>query len=318
MNAGSGSLARSVRTAARMTSPQTWRVNGIDLAVQVRGEGPLVVLAHGFPDLSITWRHQVPALVDAGFRVVAADMRGYGRSSRPAARSAYALREVALDLVGLLAHEGVPRAHFVGHDWGAASVWQVGLDHPDAVASLTGLSVPHVLPAPAPPMDILRARWGEEFYQVRFQEPGTSEALLERDVARTLAAVFRDRFDQLDGPERLAPPDWLPRDLFAEYVARFRDTGFSGGLSYYRNIDDNWRQARTRPGHVIRRPSLFVTGSADPVTTFMRVDTTDRTFTDLHTVVVEGAGHWVHQQAPDIVNRELVGHLRRAEDALGR
>ncbi|TWF80459.1 pimeloyl-ACP methyl ester carboxylesterase [Pseudonocardia hierapolitana] len=271
-----------------MTSPQTWRVNGVDLAVQVRGEGPLVVLAHGFPDLSITWRHQVPALVAAGFRVVAVDMRGYGRSARPA----YALREIALDLVGLLEHEGATTAHFVGHDWGAARVWQVGVDHPEAVASLTGLSVPHVLPAPAPPTDILRARWGEQFYQIRFQEPGPSEAMLEHDVARTLAAILRDRYELIEGSEPVSPPAWLPRELFAQYVDRFRETGFAGGLGYYRNIDDNWREACTRLDHVIRRPSLFITGGEDPVTTFMRVDTTERTFADLRTVVVEGAGHW--------------------------
>jgi pimeloyl-ACP methyl ester carboxylesterase len=296
-----------------MTStPRAWRVNGIDLAVSVQGDGPLVVLVHGFPDLAITWRHQVPALVAAGFRVLTLDMRGYGRSARPADRSAYALREVARDLVGLLEHEGVPRAHFVGHDWGAASIWQVGLDHPEAVASLTGLSVPHVLPAPAPPVEILRARLGEDFYQVRFQEPGVAEAALERDVERTLATIFRDRFELLDGPQEVPPPDWLPPEVFAEYVAHFRHTGFAGGLRYYRNIDDNWRHARTRPDHVIRRPALFLTGSADPVATFMRVDTSERAFTDLRTAVVDGAGHWVHQQAPDAVNREVIAHLRRS------
>jgi pimeloyl-ACP methyl ester carboxylesterase len=299
-----------------MTSPQTRRVNGVDLAVSVRGEGPLVVLAHGFPDLSLTWRHQVPALVGSGFRVVTLDMRGYGRSARPEARSAYALREIALDLVGLLEHEGTTTAHFVGHDWGAAAVWQVGVDHPEAVASLTGLSVPHVLPAPAPPTDILRARWGEEFYQIRFQEPGPSEAVLERDVARTLAAILRDRYELIDGSEPVSPPAWLPPEIFAQYVGRFRETGFAGGLGYYRNIDDNWREARTRRDHVIRLPSLFITGSEDPVTTFMRVDATPRTFTDLRTVVVEGAGHWVHQQVPDVVNRELIAHLRRSEDVM--
>jgi pimeloyl-ACP methyl ester carboxylesterase len=299
-----------------MTSPQTRRVNGVDLAVSVRGEGPLVVLAHGFPDLSLTWRHQVPALVGSGFRVVTLDMRGYGRSTRPAARSAYALREIALDLVGLLEHEGATTAHFVGHDWGAAAVWQVGVDHPQAVASLTGLSVPHVLPAPAPPTDILRARWGEEFYQIRFQEPGPSEAVLERDVARTLAAILRDRYELIDGSGPVSPPAWLPPEIFAQYVGRFRGTGFAGGLGYYRNIDDNWREARTRRDHVIRLPSLFITGSEDPVTTFMRVDATPRTFTDLRTVVVEGAGHWVHQQVPDVVNRELIAHLRRSEDVM--
>ena len=129
---------------------QTWPVNGIELAVLAEGKGPLVVLAHGFPDLALTWRLQVPALVAAGYRVVAPDMRGYGASSRPEPVEAYRSDVLGDDLVGLLDHEDVPRAHFVGHDWGASSVWPLGLTHPDRVLSLTGLSVPYAPPAPAP------------------------------------------------------------------------------------------------------------------------------------------------------------------------
>ena len=298
------------------TSPELWQVNGVELAVTAAGEGPLVVLAHGFPDLAVTWRLQIPALVEAGYRVLAPDMRGYGGSSRPGERSAYALRTVGLDLIGLLEHEGADTAHFVGHDWGAACVWQLGLDHPDAVASLTGLSVPYAAPAPAPPTQILRARWGERFYQIRFQEAGTPEALLMRDVDRSLAAIFSDRYDLLDGEDPVRPPEWLPPGLFRRIAGRFRETGFAGGLNYYRNIDDNWRDAKAARERVIRQPSLFITGSADPVSTFLRFESGARAFEDLRTLVVDGAGHWVHQQVPDTVNEALLAHLRRARAAV--
>ena len=112
---------------------ETWSVNGIELAVHAEGSGPLVVLAHGFPDIALTWRLQVPALVAAGYRVVAPDMRGGGGSSRPEPIEAYRSDVVGEDLVGLLDHEGVERAHFVGHDWGASSVWPLGLTHPERV-----------------------------------------------------------------------------------------------------------------------------------------------------------------------------------------
>ncbi len=147
---------------------ETWSVNGIELAVIAEGSGPLVVLAHGFPDIALTWRLQVPALVAAGYRVVAPDMRGYGASSRPEPVEAYRSDVLGDDLVGLLDHEGVERAHVVGHDWGAASVWPLGLTHPDRLLSLTGLSVPYAPPSPAPPTEIFRRRLGEDFYMLRF------------------------------------------------------------------------------------------------------------------------------------------------------
>lgn len=292
---------------------ETWPVNGVELSVAAAGDGPVVLLAHGFPDLGITWHRQVPQLVSAGYRVIVPDMRGYGDSSRPADRSAYAVREVGRDLVGLLDQEGVDRAHVVGHDWGAQCVWPLGLDHPERLLSLTGLSVPYVRPAPAPPIEILRRRLGDQFYQVRFQSVGVAEQALERDVAETLSAAFRDDFEEIGSPVgRSDPPPWMSADLFAHLVAAFQRTGFAGGLSYYRNIDDNWRAAAGRDRHHIDVPSLFLTGSTDPVAGFMRVD--ESLFTDLRVVVVEGAGHWVHQQAPDPVGAALVEHLRRADE----
>ncbi len=289
----------------------TWSVNDIDLAVHAEGSGPLVVLAHGFPDLALTWRLQVPALVAAGYRVVAPDMRGYGASSRPEAVEAYRSDVIGLDLVGLLDHEGVERAHFVGHDWGAASVWPVGLDHPDRVLSLTGISVPYAPPSPAPPTEIFRRRLGEEFYMLRFHRDDVVP-LLERDVAQTLAIVLNGRMEDLGTDVAVEAPPWLPGDVFEEYVAAFSRTGFAAALRYYRNLDANWQLSTQRDRSRIEAPSLFVTGSRDPVGRFMPADSGADSFRSLDLQVVDGAGHWVQHQEPEQVNALLLHHLARA------
>ncbi len=290
---------------------ETWSVNGIDLAVHAEGSGPLVVLAHGFPDLALSWRLQVPALVAAGYRVVAPDMRGYGASSRPEAVDAYRSDVIGEDLTGLLDHERVERAHFVGHDWGAANVWPLGLTHPHRVLSLTGLSVPYAPPSPAPPTEIFRRRLGEGFYMLRFHRDDVIP-LLERDVAHTLALLLNGRLDDLGADIAVDRPAWLPASVFEEYVAAFTRTGFAAALRYYRNLDANWHVATLRSAAPIEAPSLFVTGSHDPVTRFMPAEHAARSFRTLESHVVGGAGHWVHQEEPDQVNALLLEHLARA------
>ena len=294
---------------------ETWSVNGIDLAVTAAGSGPLVVLAHGFPDLALTWRLQVPALVAAGYRVVAPDMRGYGASSRPDQVGAYRSDVLGNDLVALLDHEGVERAHVVGHDWGAATVWPLGLTHPDRLLSLTGLSVPYAPPSPAPPTEIFRRRLGEDFYMLRFQGDDVIPEL-EADVARTLAMILNGQVDPGSAVE-VERPAWLPEDVFEEYVAAFGRTGFAAALRYYRNLDANWQLATQQGAARIEAPSLFVTGSRDPVTRFMPADNATSSFRSLEQHVVDGAGHWVHQEEPDQVNTLLLDHLSRADQPAG-
>ena len=290
---------------------ETWSVNRIELAVHVEGSGPLVVLAHGFPDIALTWRLQVPALVEAGYRVVAPDMRGYGGSSRPESVEAYRSDVLGDDLVGLLDHEGVERAHFVGHDWGASSVWPLGLTHPDRVLSLTGLSVPYAPPSPAPPTEIFRKRLGEDFYMLRFHSDDAIPGL-ERDPARTLALILNGQIDDPGPDVAVERPTWLPEDVFQEYVAAFTRSGFAAALNYYRNLDPNWRLAKEREAATIEAPALFVTGSRDPVALFMSADNAATSFRSLEQHVVDGPGHWVHQQEPDEVNARLLDHLARA------
>jgi pimeloyl-ACP methyl ester carboxylesterase len=298
---------------ARITHRQV-PVNGIELHVAEVGSGPLVVLCHGFPELWYSWRHQLPALAQAGYRAVALDMRGFGQSSIPAEIEAYDMPRLRGDLVGLLDEVGEERAVFVGHDWGAVVVWQLALAQPERVAAVAGLSVPFTPRSPAPPVQLLRRARGEDFYIVWFQEPGVADAALSRDVRRTLTAgeAWTSRWAQSDEPPRR--PSWLAEEDLEVYVSSFERTGFTGGLNYYRNLDRNWELSAHLADRRVERPALFLTGSRDPVATFMPAEAMDGWVTDLRErVVVEGAGHWVQQERPEEVNQALLGFLAGLE-----
>jgi pimeloyl-ACP methyl ester carboxylesterase len=285
-------------------------VNGIDLHVAEAGEGPPVVLLHGFPELWYSWRHQVGALAEAGYRALAPDMRGYGESSVPAATEAYALEEVCADFVAMLDAIGEPRAVFVGHDWGAIVAWQLALAHPDRVSAVVGASIPFTPPGPAPPVATMRAALGDDFYIVWFQEEGVADAALARDVRRTLTATKQWSPEWAAGEDRPPLPPWLGEADVQVYVDAFERTGFTGGLGYYRNLDRNWERSRALAGRRIEAPALFVTGSRDPVKQFMPAQLMDGWVTDLRGVVeVEGAGHWVQRERPDAFNAALLRFL---------
>ncbi len=289
-------------------------VAGVELSVAVVGEGPTVVLCHGFPELAYSWRHQVPALTEAGYRVVVPDMRGFGESERPAAIEAYDVVELTGDLAGLLDHLGEEKAVFVGHDWGAATVWNMALIHADRVRAVAGLSVPFAPRAPAPPLAIMRRRFGEDFYISWFQEPGVAEEALSRDVRRTLTtrAVWTAAWAAEGGaPEPL--PEWLSEEELAVYVETFERTGFGGGLNYYRNIDRNWELTEPYAGQRVTQPSLFLTGDADPVRRFMPADGIEEWLTDLRADLVIPGGHWIQQERPQEVNRALLEFLAGLE-----
>ena len=286
-------------------------VSGIELHVAELGSGPLVVLCHGFPELWYSWRYQLPALAEAGYRVVALDMRGYGQSSIPADVDAYDLPTLRGDMLGLLDALGEQRAVFVGHDWGAVVVWQLALAHPERVAAVAGLSVPFIPRSPVAPVGQLRKALGEDFYIVWFQQPGAADAALARDVRRTLTTrkVWTSQWSREDEPPTLPP--WLTEDDLRTYVEAFTRTGFTGGLNYYRNLDRNWELSADLAGRRVEPPAMFLTGSRDPVRRFMPSELMDDWVTDLREkVVVEGAGHWVQQERPAEVNAALVSFLR--------
>jgi pimeloyl-ACP methyl ester carboxylesterase len=286
------------------------QVNGIELHVAELGNGPPVILCHGFPELWYSWRHQLPALAEAGYRAVAPDMRGYGQSSIPEDMDAYDVPTVCDDMLGLLDALGEQRAVFVGHDWGAAVVWQLALAHPERVAAVAGLSVPFTPRSPVPPLGQLRKALGEDFYMVWFQQPGAADAALARDVRRTLTTskVWTRQWSREDEQPKL--PAWLTEEDLRIYVEAFERTGFTGGLNYYRNLDRTWELTADLAGRRVEPPALFLTGSRDPVARFMPAELMDGWVTDLREkVVVEGAGHWVQQQRPTEVNAALMSFL---------
>ncbi|MGH2938639.1 MAG: alpha/beta fold hydrolase [Solirubrobacterales bacterium] len=285
-------------------------VNGIELKVHVAGSGPAVVLCHGFPELGFSWRHQVGPLCDAGFQVLVPDMRGFGGSSAPPGREGYDVFNLGADLTGLLDAFGLEDAVFVGHDWGAAVVWHLAIGAPDRVRAVAGLSVPFTRRAPAPPVSILRRRLGEDFYMVWFQEPGAADPVLARDVRRTLGAAefWTPEWLASDAPE--GRPAWLTDDEFEAYVGEFERTGFTGGLNYYRNIDENWRLAEALGERRVEQPSLFMAGSVDPVLRLMPATGIEARLGDPRALImVDGAGHWLQQERPDEVSDALLEFL---------
>ena len=167
------------------------QTNGIRMAVTEQGEGPAVVLCHGFPELAYSWRHQVPALAAAGFRAIAPDQRGYGDTDRPETLETFDMEHLAADLVGLLDALGIEKAVFAGHDWGGIIAWQMPLLHPDRVAGVIGVNTPAFQRAPIPPLTIFRGTMGDNFYICHFQQPGVADAGLAQDVRRVFTQLMR-------------------------------------------------------------------------------------------------------------------------------
>ena len=169
---------------------RTVETNGIRMHFVEAGEGPLVVLLHGFPEGWYSWRHQLPALAAAGFHAVAPDQRGYGRTDRPADIDRYSMFQLVGDVIGLISALGEKSAVVVGHDWGASVAWNTSLFRPDLVRGVAALSVPLRPRISKPPLDMYRDALGPGFYQLYFQEPGVAERELEKDVRRTMRAIL--------------------------------------------------------------------------------------------------------------------------------
>jgi pimeloyl-ACP methyl ester carboxylesterase len=319
--------------AAPEISHRIVATNGIEMHVAEAGDrGPLVVLCHGFPELWSSWRHQIPALVDAGYRVVAPDQRGYGRTTAPPAVAEYDIPHLTDDLVGLLDELGEERATFVGHDWGAMVVWSLAQRRPERVRAVVGMSVPAAPRGPMPPVELMRQLFGDTFfYIVYFQEPGVADAELGADPKKTLRAFMHTisgdspadawkvlpaagtgLLDSLTDTDE--PIDWLPEAALDAVAAEFERTGFTGGLNWYRNFDRNWEVAAAFEGRTIDMPSLFVAGEADPVLLMAPPSMMEGLVTDLRdTVIIPGAGHWIQQERPVEVNQALLGFLASIE-----
>ncbi len=316
-----------------MPSSRTISANGIEMFLLEQGEGPLVLLCHGWPELSYSWRHQIPAIAAAGFHVAAPDMRGFGRTSAPADIDAYSIFDHVGDMVALVAALGKKRAIIVGHDWGAPVAWHAALFRPDVFSAVAGMSVPPPFRGRGRPLDTLRESGITNFYWQYFQTPGVAEREFERDVDVTMRTLLGRGFSDPAAPlfiedgkgflgdiSAIRPlPDWLSEADLSYFSEAYRKSGFSGGLNWYRNIDRNWELTAPWQGAQIHQPSLFIAGSNDSVITgrigAKRVTDMERVLPNLkQKLIIDGAGHWVQQERADEVNAALIAFLKESAD----
>lgn len=314
--------------------------DGLTQQVLEAGEGPLVLLLHGFPEIGASWRPQVEALAEAGFHAVAPDMRGYGGTDRPLEVEAYSILNMVgdmVDLVRALAAEtgGEQTCVVVGHDWGAPVAWHCALLRPDVFRAVAGLSVPYQARSRrGPPIEAMKAiarRAGlGDLYMVRFQEADAADAM-DADPHTTLRKMFWAYDGATQGAHRhtgflpegvemidsisddAVLPPWMTADHFAEYVAAFASGGFSGPLNWYRNLDRNWALTAFAQGRRIAQPALFIVGENDPVRLYSgrHEGVLAEALDDLRGVhVLPGAGHWVQQERADDISRLLIDFLR--------
>ncbi|MEV0995107.1 alpha/beta hydrolase [Nonomuraea sp. NPDC050202] len=303
-------------------------VPGGRIHVVEQGSGPLVLLVHGFPESWYSWRHQLPALAAAGFRAVAVDVRGYGRSSAPARVADYRMLAHVADNAAVVRGLGERSAVIVGHDWGSSIAANSALLRPDLFRAVGLLSVPYAPRGPHRPTDAFAAMGGdEEFYVGYFQAEGRAEAEIEPDVRGWLAGFYaalsgegqgayfvprggrlRDRFPQ----DTL--PSWLTEADLDVYAGEFERTGLTGALNRYRNVDRDWEDLAAWDGAPITQPALFIGGALDASTTWMAgaIEAFPRTLPGLAGAhLLDGCGHWVQQERPEEVNRLVIDWLRK-------
>jgi pimeloyl-ACP methyl ester carboxylesterase len=319
---------------------RTIEANGIRQHLVEQGAGPLVLLCHGFPESWYSWRHQLEALAEAGYRAVAPDMRGYGQTDRPEPIDKYTLFHLVGDMVGVLDALGAEQAVIVGHDWGAPVAWHAALMRPDRFRAVIGLSVPFRPRGPVPPTTMMPKTDDAMFYQLYFQTPGDAEAELERDVRRTMRGMLYSASGDVPVGMRnaVAPgdavgmvprqggllsriiypdalPPWLSDADINFYAGEFARTGFRGGLNWYRNIDRNWELLAPYAGAQVKVPALYVVGDRDLVMAFRGVDQLLAALPKFvpqlrRTLILPGCGHWTQQERPREVNAAMIEFLQ--------
>lgn len=300
--------------------------NGIRMAVYEQGDGPAVILLHGFPELAFSWRHQLPALAAAGYRAIAPDQRGYGKTSVPPLVSDYRIEALIGDTQGLLDALGLESAVFVGHDWGALLLWQMAMLAPECIEKLIILNIPHYPRSPASPISIWRRRFGDDFYIVNFNDSDEADRVFASDTAHFFDVtmrrnqISRERFDELP-PERkvvsllnaLKKEKQSGEPLLTEeerdyYAKAYTASGFTGAINWYRNWSHNW-QVLDGVNETIDIPTLFIGAVDDVMITPEHIEGMKPLVSDLEIHMLKNCGHWSQQEKPDEVNRLILEWL---------
>ena len=310
--------------------PTMVRTNGINLAVYEQGDGPPVVLLHGFPELAFSWRHQLPALANAGFRAIAPDQRGYGRSDVPPDVADYRIEDLINDVHGLLDALELDSATFAGHDWGALVLWQMAMRAPERIDGLIILNIPHFPRSPVDPIQIMRSRFGDDFYIVNFQDTDAADRAFAADPVHFFNMmmrrnqVSREQFDQLPAEMKVinllkvmarveGSGDPLLSDEERDYFAMaFANTGFTGPINWYRNWTHNWETADGLDQH-IDIPTLFIGAVDDVIIAQEHIEGMKPLVPNLELHMLDDCGHWTQQEKPDAVNRLMIDWLKRRQ-----
>ncbi len=311
--------------------PKFIDAGGVRLATYEAGaadrDAPPLILVHGWPEIAFSWKNQMAPLAAAGHRVIALDLKGFGRSDAPKDKSLYDIRHLTDDLARLLDVLGIERAVFCGHDWGGAIVWPMAQLQRERVAGIIAVSTPHRAPPPAPPLAIIEKRFGPKHYFIEFQKPDMAEALFATDAERFFRLMFRRppsvadaeklgaRIFELVGRFRDGPPPdpasvIVAAEDLAVYVEAYRRSGFHGGVNLYRNIDRNYEIMRG-VDPLIRAPSLFIGAERDFFLPPSGADGMEALVPDLEKAIIPDCGHWVMWEQPAALNRLMTSWLGR-------
>lgn len=306
---------------------------GVQIHYVEKGNGPVLCLCHGFPESWYSWRYQIPALADAGYRVIAVDMKGYGDSTAPLDVGEYSQEEICKDLVVFLNKLGLSQVTFIGHDWGGAVVWNMALFYPDRVRAVAALNTPYLPCLPElNPLNRIKANPVFD-YQLYFQEPGVAEAELEEDLARTFKVVIRASNDEsaitfetanvckrggvlVGTPEDPPLSKIMEEDELQYYVQQFKKSGFGGPLNWYRHIEQNWKWGCTAPSKKIMVPALMVTAGKDKVLVPKLTTGMENWVPHLTRGHIEECGHWTQVERPAALNEILLSWLEKVNPAV--
>lgn len=275
---------------------------GIRLFGVEAGEGPLVLLLHGFPEFWWSWHRQIDALARAGFRAIAVDLPGYGRSDKPA--RPYDLEFLCRVLAEVPSALGHTKMVVCGHDWGGILVWSMARMYPDVLAGVVGVNTPDIPRPPAPPIRIMRERFSvQPNYILQFQIPGAAEFFAHLDLENFFRLMFL-------GPATRQKQVFTP-EVVRRYVDQFRPVGaMTPPLDYYRQLDRNWELTREIADRLVELPALMVVAENDPVLTPAMADGMERRVPNVEKVSIPDCGHWTQLEKPEELSRALITFLR--------
>tara|TARA_Y100001960_G_scaffold330487_1_gene424653 strand:- start:390 stop:1379 length:990 start_codon:yes stop_codon:yes gene_type:complete len=316
--------------------------NGINIRLAMMGEGPLVIFCHGWPESWYSYRHQLPAVADAGFKAVAYDVRGYGESDKPYEVEAYTMRNMTNDVIGIIDALGYDTAITIGHDWGGPIALNTAALNEDRITATGTLSVPFTGRGPMPTLDLWKEIYKDRFfYQLYFQKEGIAEEEFESDLSKSLFMTYTNsdgrgmkfNFEKgqsglvtektkdstfLEGMEMFKDfPNWFTKEDLDYFVSQFEMSGLRGPFNRYRAQNIDWHEIPELEGKILEQPAFFVTGTLDPVNFFVP---TDQSLTErikpnyknlLFAEELEGIGHWTQQEAPEEVNNFILNFLEK-------